>query len=274
MPHKAGRRNFTGSAIKRYKYNRENGTSSVIPFRCRSCSEEHCDGEWSTQCLAYSSKPPLEAHSVFGLASQNASQAIPMAWGDWVEAAASCNTRAQSGKIYWKHGTLWTHVQSPTRTVNFIYACIDFHKNEKKWENTQARSRSWISYHLSTNRLAGQNASQAIPMTWSLRFISPYAGHLFQCCARPLQKTAKTVHLLLFTPSDACNINACTEMPWMRYNRNSTLTDDRCFTTKLLPKIRKLSLASSTGSMEHCPTCTVNAIHAFSASYKHSAMTD
>ena len=60
----------------------------------------------------------------------------------------------------------------------------------------------------------------------------------------------------------------------MRYNRNSTLTDDRCFTTKLLPKIRKLSLASSTGSMEHCPTCTVNAIHAFSASYKHSAMTD
>ena len=33
------------------------------------------------QCLAYSSKPPLEAHSVFGLASQNASQAIPMAWG-------------------------------------------------------------------------------------------------------------------------------------------------------------------------------------------------
>ena len=149
-----------------------------------------------------------------------------------------------------------------------------FIKNEKKWENTQARSRSWISYHLSTNRLAGQNASQAIPMTWSLRFISPYAGHLFQCCARPLQKTAKTVHLLLFTPSDACNINACTEMPWMRYNRNSTLTDDRCFTTKLLPKIRKLSLASSTGSMEHCPTCTVNAIHAFSASYKHSAMTD
>ena len=60
----------------------------------------------------------------------------------------------------------------------------------------------------------------------------------------------------------------------MRYNRNSTMTDDRCFTTKLLPKIRKLSLASSTGNMEHCPTCTVNAIHAFSASYKHSAMTD
>ena len=45
MPHKAGHRKFTGSAIKRYKYNRENGTSSVTPFRCRSCSEEHCDGE-------------------------------------------------------------------------------------------------------------------------------------------------------------------------------------------------------------------------------------
>ena len=47
MPHKAGHRNFPDSAMKRYKYNRENSTSSVIPFRCRSCSEEHCEDERS-----------------------------------------------------------------------------------------------------------------------------------------------------------------------------------------------------------------------------------
>ena len=46
-PHKAGHRNFLDIALRRYKYNRENSTSSGIPFRCISCIEKHCEDERS-----------------------------------------------------------------------------------------------------------------------------------------------------------------------------------------------------------------------------------
>ena len=50
--------------MKRYKYNRENRISSVIPFRCRSCSEEHCEDERSRKRQKKATAAGLESGPV------------------------------------------------------------------------------------------------------------------------------------------------------------------------------------------------------------------